>query len=327
MTTEKKGRIGIGNIISLAGLALLGFFTFMGALMLTSGNLGAAAGIAVATVIVMSLLLGAAVYCKKADTDFTRWKKVEIAALVVFVAAAVYPARYVMHFFDVMSHKEELQKAAAADADNLRGMFRSYEEAERSALAVTTTGLQNAFGEESDINVRDYYEAAAIKNYEDIESWMLNERRLLLGDTGAEGMAPYLTYKHNADSLIAEWAADVKVWDVMAVGRQSKVPGELAPAIADNLTKRSQSGKLPVIVYNDGVYELSNANQTVTISEPELVFEKSITTTGPLNVVNIIIYIVIIAMTAVQYMMTPRSEKTEIGDGQNIMEYDGVNRL
>lgn len=32
-------------------------------------------------------------------------------------------------------------------------------------------------------------------------------------------------------------------------------------------------------------------------------------------------------MTAVQYMMTPRSEKTEIGDGQNIMEYDGVNRL
>ncbi|MDE6756446.1 MAG: hypothetical protein K2J66_04810 [Muribaculaceae bacterium] len=327
MTKEKKGRIGIGNIISLAGLALLGFFTFMGALMLTSGNLGAAAGIAVATVIVMSLLLGAAVYCKKADTDFTRWKKVEIAALVVFVAAAVYPARYVMHFFDVMSHKEELQKAAAADADNLRGMFRSYEEAERSALAVTTTGLQNAFGEESDINVRDYYEAAAIKNYEDIESWMLNERRLLLGDTGAEGMAPYLTYKHNADSLIAEWAADVKVWDVMAVGRQSKVPGELAPAIADNLTKRSQSGKLPVIVYNDGVYELSNANQTVTIGEPELVFEKSITTTGPINVVNIIIYIVIIAMIAVQYMMTPRSEKTEIGDGQNIMEYDGVNRL
>lgn len=327
MTTEKKGRIGIGNIISLAGLALLGFFTFMGALMLTSGNLGAAAGIALATVIVMSLLLGAAVYCKKADTDFTRWKKVEIAALVVFVAAAVYPSRYVMHFFDVMSHKEELQKAAAADADNLRGMFRSYEEAERSALAVTTTGLQNAFGEESDINVRDYYEAAAIKNYEDIESWMLNERRLLLGDTGAEGMAPYLTYKHNADSLIAEWAADVKVWDVMAVGRQSKVPGELAPAIADNLTKRSQSGKLPVIVYNDGVYELSNANQTVTIGEPELVFEKSITTTGPLNVVNIIIYIVIIAMIAVQYMMTPRSEKTEIGDGQNIMEYDGVNRL
>lgn len=327
MTTEKKGRIGIGNIISLAGLALLGFFTFMGALMLTSGNLGAAAGIAVATVIVMSLLLGAAVYCKKADTDFTRWKKVEIAALVVFVAAAVYPARYVMHFFDVMSHKEELQKAAAADADNLRRMFRSYEEAERSALAVTTTGLQNAFGEESDINVKDYYEAATIKNYEDIESWMLNERRLLLGDTGAEGMAPYLSYKHNADSLITEWAADVKVWDVMAVGSQSKVPGELAPAIADNLTMRSQSGKLPVIVYNDGVYELSNANQTVTIGEPELVFEKSITTTGPLNVVNIIIYIVIIAMTSVQYMMTPRSEKTEIGDGQNIMEYDGVNRL
>lgn len=317
----------MGNIISLAGLALLGFFTFMGALMLTSGNLGAAAGIAVATVVVMSLLLGAAVYCKKADTDFTRWKKVEIAALVVFAAAAVYPARYVMHFFDVMSHKEELQKAAAADADNLRGMFRSYEEAERSALAVTMTGLQNAFGEESDINVRDYYEAAAIKNYEDIESWMLNERRLLLGDTGAEGMAPYLTYKHNADSLITEWAADVKVWDVMAVGRQSKVPGELAPAIADNLTLRSQSGKLPVIVYNDGVYELSNASQTVTIGEPELVFEKSITTTGPLNIANIIIYIVIIAMTAVQYMMTPRSEKTEIGDGQNIMEYDGVNRL
>lgn len=327
MATNRNTRVGLGNIISIAGLALLGFFTFMGALMLSSGNIGAAAGIAAGSVIVLSLLISAAVYCKKADTDFARWKKVEIAALVIFIAAAVFPARYVMHFFDIMSNKEELQKAAMADAESLRRMFRTYEEAERSALAVTTTGLQNAFEEECDINVNEYYSSAAIRNYEDIDTWILNERRLLLGDAGAEGTAPYLTYKHNADSLISEWAADVKVWDVMAIGRQSKVAEELSPAIAKDLTQRSQSGKLPVIIYNDGRYEMSNASQTVTVNEPALTFGKRITTTGPINAMNIIIYVIIVALIAVRYVMTPRSEKTEIGDGQNIMEYDGVNRL
>lgn len=306
---------------------MLGFFTFMGALMLTSGNIGAAAGIAVGSVIVLSLLIGAAVYCKKADADFSRWKKVEIAALVIFIAASVFPARYVMHFFDIMANKEELQKAAMADAESLRGMFRTYEEAERSALAVTTTGLQNAYGEECDLNVNEYYASAAISNYEDIDTWILNERRLLLGDAGAEGTAPYLTYKHNADSLITDWAADVKVWDVMAIGRQSKVAEELAPAIAKDLTARSNSGKLPVIIYNDGRYEISNASQTVTVNEPALTFGKRITTTGPINALNVIIYVIIVALIAVRYVMTPRSEKTEIGNGQNIMEYDGVNRL
>lgn len=327
MATNRNTRVGLGNIISIAGLALLGFFTFMGALMLSSGNIGAAAGIAAGSVIVLSLLISAAVYCKKADTDFARWKKVEIAALVIFIAAAVFPARYVMHFFDIMSNKEELQKAAMADAESLRRMFRIYEEAERSALAVTTTGLQNAFEEECDINVNEYYSSAAIRNYEDIDTWILNERRLLLGDAGAEGTAPYLTYKHNADSFISEWAADVKVWDVMAIGRQSKVAEELSPAIAKDLTQRSQSGKLPVIIYNDGRYEMSNASQTVTVNEPALTFGKRITTTGPINAMNIIIYVIIVALIAVRYVMTPRSEKTEIGDGQNIMEYDGVNRL
>lgn len=314
-------------MISLAGLALLGFFTFMGALMLTSGNIGAAIGIALASVVVLSLLLGAAVYCKGAETDFSRWRKVEIASLVVFIAAAAFPAKYVMHFFDILSSKEELQKAAMADAAGIRNLFKIYEDAERSAIAVTTTGLQNAFGEECDINVKEYYDAAAIRNYEDIDSWMLNERRMLLGDTGADGVAPYVTYKHNADSIVSDWLADVKAWDLMSIGRQSKVPGELVPAIAENLNMRSQSGKLPVIVYNDGIYLISNANQTVTVKEPELSFGKNITSAGGVSVTNLIIYVLIIALIAIRYLMTPRSEKTEIGDGQNIAEYEGVNKL
>lgn len=327
MSKNNSSRVGIGNVISLAGLALLGFFTFMGALMLTSGNIGTAIGIALAAVIVLSLLLAAAVHCKKAETDFSNWKKLEIAAIAVFIAAAVFPARYVMHFFDIMSNKEELQKTAMSDAASIRGLFKTYEDAERSAIAVTTTGLQNAFGEDCDLNVREYFDAAAIRNYEDIDSWMLNERRMLLGDTGADGVAPYITYKQNADSLVNEWLADVKAWDLMSIGRQSRIPGELAPAIAENLSERSQTGKLPVIVYTDGTYQISNANQTVTISTPELKFGKDITSVRGMDVLNLIIYILIIALIAVRYMMTPRSGKTEIGDGESIVGYDGVNRL
>lgn len=329
MSNNKSSRIGLGNIITLFGLALLGFFTFMGALMLTSGNMGAAIGIGLGAVVVLWLLLSAAIYSKKADTDFSKWRKIEIISIIVFLAAAIFPAKYVMHFFNIMEEKEQLQQASAADADALRNMFKAYENAEQSAIAVTTTGLQNAFQEDCDLNVREYYNAASIKNYEDIDSWMLNERRMLLGDTGADGIAPYTTYKNNVDSVITQWNGNIKAWDLMAIGRQSKVPGELAPDIVRDLNARSKAGKLPVINFNsdNGIYQIDNANQVVTINMPELKFEKMIAETGEIKVLNVLLYVVIIALIAMQYFLTPRSEKTEIGEGQSINNMEGVNRL
>ncbi|MBD5257907.1 MAG: hypothetical protein HDS52_04375 [Barnesiella sp.] len=327
MSQKSKSRIGIGNIVSIFGLSLLGFFTFMGALMLTAGNTGAAIAIAAASVVVMSLILAAAIYCKQVDTDFSRWKKLEIAALVALVIAACFPARYVMHFFDVMGNKEELQAAAVADAGGIRSMFRTYEDGELSALAVTNTGLQNALGEQCDLNVSDYLATASINNYDDIDAWILVERRMLLGDMGVDGGLPYTSYKHNVDSVVNEWMADVKSWDLLKIGRQSKLAGELAPAVASELTKRSALGKLPVIFYDENVYTVSNPNQTVTVSAPTLSFEQKLTHTQEFNVLYLLIYIIIIALIAVQYILTPRSEKTEIGEGQNISHIEGVNRL
>lgn len=327
MSKKSSSRIGIGNIITLAGLALLGFFTFMGALMLTAGNMGASIGIGLGAVIVISLLLAAAVHCKKVENDFARWKKLEIGALVVFFVAAVFPSRYVMHFFDVMSSKEEIQKVAVADAESLRGMFREYEKAEQSALSITTTGLQASIDSEKDPNVADYFAQAAINSPEDIDTWILQERQLLLGNTGATGVAPYRTYKQNSDSIINLWAGDVKSWDLMSIGLQSKVLGELAPAIAEYLSDLSERGKLPVIVDDEGIYVFEKKNQTININEPTLKFEKKISTTGDLKVVSLVLYLVIVVLLLVQYIMTPRSAKTAIGNGQIITDKDGVNRL
>lgn len=327
MAKNKSSRVGLGNILSLLGLALLGFFTFMGALMLTAGNMGASIGIALASVVVLSLILSAAVYCKKIDNDFARWRKLEIAAIVVFLIAAVFPARYVMHFFEVMSAKEELQQAAVTDAGNIRAMFNTYQDAELTALARTSTGLQNALGEPCDINVTDYLATASVNNYEDIDAWIMIERRMLLGDMGVDGGVPYVTYKHNVDSVVNEWLADVKSWDLMKIGRQSKLAGELAPAVAKELTERSAMAKLPVINFEETVYTISDGNQTVTISSPKLVFEEKLTTPAGLNILFLLVYLLIIALIALQYILTPRSEKTEIGEGQSITGFDGVNRL
>lgn len=327
MTRKSNSRIGLGNILSIFGLALLGFFTFMGALMLTAGNMGASIGIAVASVVVLSLILGAAVYCKKTDTDFARWRKLEIAAIVVFIIAAVFPARYVMHFFEVMASKEELQKAAVDDAANIRAMFKTYESDELSALARTADGLQNAFGENCDLNVLDYFKVNSINNYDDIDAWILVERRMLLGEMGADGRAPYITYKQNVDSVINEWIGDVKSWDLLKIGRQSKIAGELAPAVAKELNGRSATGQLPIVVYENGIYTITTDNQVSDIKEPSLIFEEKLTAPQAINVLFLLVYILIIALIALQYIMTPRSEKTEIGEGQNISGFDGVNRL
>lgn len=297
--------------------------------MLTGGNIGASLGIALGSVIVLSLLLSAAIYSKKADTDFSKWRIIEIASVVVLLGAAVFPARYAMHFVDIMTSKEELQKAAVEDAASIRGMFKKYEDGERAALTVTTTDLQNAFDQECDINVNQYFTDAAIKNYEDIDTWILNERRFLLGDVSVNNKLPYLNFKQNIDSVLNEWSTDIKSWDIMALGRQSKVGGEIVPVVVSELNELSKAAKLPVINLNSEtrLYEMVTPNQIVTLTAPELKFEKALTSSQGINALSLIIYIVNLALILVGYFLTPRSEKTEIGEGQNIFNEEGVNRL
>ena len=326
MSKNKKG-VTIINIVALIGFSLLAFFTFMGAMMFTSGNIGASAGIALGSVILLASALAAAIYCKKVDADFAKWKKIEITAIVLFFIIAIFPARYVMHFFDVMTQREELQKTADADAAKIRAMFSAYEDAERSALSITTTGLQNALGEPVDMATQAYMDEASIKTADDIESWMLQERNLLLGNRGADGATPYIIYHQNVDSIVGSWLNDVKAWDMLSVARQSRLPGELAPEIAESLTKRSHSGKLPVISFEDGVYVQKSANQTIDTTVPALEFEKRITYAGAINVLFLLLYIIIIMLIFLDYLMARRSEKTEIAQGGTIIDQEGVNRL
>lgn len=307
----------------MLGMALLAFFTFMGALMQTGGRLGMAIGIAVAAVALIWGILAAAIWCKRVDSDFSRWKKVEIIAVVCFFLAAVFPARYVMHFLDIMSSQDEICEAAVADKHAIMSLFDDYYAFENGAIANTTTSMQNAFGQPCDSHVKAFLSDSHINNFDDIESLMLLERGKLIGSNGPLNKADFLSYRQSVDSVLSVWTNDVKAWDLMTVATQAQLPTEVATTVADDLSERSALAKLPIFEFSKNQYVIKAENQTKSFDAPTLKFADRLSAADSINFLFLPVYIVIILLIFLDYIMARRSVKTDIGD-KTITNKDGV---
>lgn len=311
MSITKKGKITIVNIISILGLALLGFFTFMGAMFFSSGSTGTSVAIALGSVIVTALILSGAVYCKGVENHFDKWKKIEISLVIVFWIFAILPVRYVIHFFEVIAEKEELLKAADADINAINRLFNDYEAYERSAMGVTLAGLENALGQPSDDATGTYFKDAAIRSTDDIRSWMATQRGILTGSRGIDGFS-YTRFHENVDSVAGAWHNSIKSWDVMFIAVHAGDLVEIVPQIASSLSENSMRAKLPVIEFSDGIYTMSCPAQFRIFDAPSLLFGKNVNEFSGTNPIYYVIYLLIMGMIFLNYLLGYRSSKTDI---------------
>lgn len=326
MNTKSKGKVTIINIIALLGFAMLGFFSFMGAMFFSSGSIGTSIAIAAGAVIITSLLLSAAIYCKGVESNFNKWKKVEIVMVILFWAFAALPARYVIHCFETIAEKDNLQKTADADVASLDRMFDDYEIFERNAMAITQAGLENALGQPADQNVTEYFRSASINNSDDISAWMAIERGILTGDRGTDGFS-YIPYREKADSIINEWHDRIKAWDIMFVATHGADLVPISEQIAADLSENSQRGKLPVIEFVDGTYRMSRPTQFKTIVAPVLSLDKATDEFRGSDILYYIIYLAIMALIFLDYLMAYRSSRLDLRNVSQDNALSGGNRL
>jgi hypothetical protein len=308
---KKSSKITFINFVALLGFALLGFFTFMGAMYFSSGAIGASIAIAVASVVVLAVVLAGAIYCKGVEDNFDKWKKIEIALVVVFFLCAIFPARYVIHCFEVLSNKEELQKAADSDVASITKLFESYEAFEYSAMATTQAGLENAIGQPVDNATAKYFTDAAIDSDADITTWMTTQRGLLTGSRGVAEFS-YTRFKDNVDSIVGNWHTNIRAFDAMFVASHINDMTSLAQQVADQLTQNSARGKLPVIEFDNGRYVISTPSQTTAIKAPQFQSVKIVNQFSGSNPLFYIIYIIIVMLIFLDYIMAYRSQKLDL---------------
>ena len=103
---QQAGRITIANIIAIVGIVLLLVFSFLGRSYMSGGELGFDIVIAVAITGFTAFLLWFLIKAKGAENNIDKWKKAELAALVVYIIFAIPASLFggIMHFFVVNTY-------------------------------------------------------------------------------------------------------------------------------------------------------------------------------------------------------------------------------
>lgn len=121
----KNGKVTIANIIAIVGVVLLMVFTFIGHSFMSGGELGMDIVVSVAITAFIAFLVWFMIKAKGAENELAKWKKLEIATLVVYVVVAIPLSLYggIMQFFIVNDNKERVKECAKDDLDRIDQMF------------------------------------------------------------------------------------------------------------------------------------------------------------------------------------------------------------
>lgn len=315
---KRKSRITFINIVAIAGYALLGFATFMGAMFRSRGSIGVSLAIGLGSIILLSLIISGACYAKRVDNEFARWRKVEIALVALFWIVAIFPSMFSAHFVKVISSTSELSAAAQADAEKIGTLFSDYETFERNALSVTRIGLENALGQPCDEPLSAYYRSSSIADSEGIDSWIATQRGLLLGSEGVDGFS-YIDFRENVDSIVTEWLTAVEAPNFSFMATHSGDLDAIAPEVALQLTENSAHAKLPGVEFENGMYVARPLEQKQSFAAPVLGFSGMATSLSG-SVLGYAVSLLFLVLIFLDYVMTKRSNKIEIQSYEGLTE-------
>jgi len=167
MKDKKKDNLTVANIISCLGLVILFICTFLGRYYKTGGEMGGSIISALLITMLAAFFLWLMIKAKGAENQLEKWKKIEIAALILYLITVV-PLSYfgMKHFFVVNSQKEKIKRSADNDLAKIDNMFTEYEKL-KSEVSNIATQINNALdgkgnGKSLDKNLEDFLEKDSI---------------------------------------------------------------------------------------------------------------------------------------------------------------------
>lgn len=249
----KNGKVTIANIIAIVGVVLLMVFTFIGHSFMSGGELGMDIVVSVAITAFIAFLVWFMIKAKGAENELAKWKKLEIATLVVYVVVAIPLSLYggIMQFFIVNDNKERVKECAKDDLDRIDQMFLDYKEFEEQAIGRTSDGLSNAIkeGRRND-DLKEFMKTNHISASEEgVSAFKDLQMRLLVG-SGYERL--YTSFKEQRVKI----EQSIDSWSMMLIPTKAKQIPALAESAQQELNTLSNGAKLPVINNESGLYKI-----------------------------------------------------------------------
>lgn len=308
---QQIGRITIANIIALIGIVLLLVFSFLGRAYMSGGELGFDIVIAITITGFTAFLLWFLIKAKGAENNIEKWKKAELAALVVYIVFAIPASLFggIMHFFVVNDKKEEIKQFAKADLNIIDEMFTEYKNFESEALAITGTGLSNAkgAGQLCDEVLTSFMQECSIDTRESAKNYEQIQRNKLIGN----GFNSYYNSFCNARNEIEDAVSN---WSVMQIPYIAKQIEDLATSASKHLTDLSNEAKLPIIENSGSRFTITGYQaKDFSIDTSKFIFKKKLSSTSGFSMTALLIVLLIHFLILFNYIVAYRTDKIAVG--------------
>jgi len=309
MSNKKDGKVSIANILALIGLAAIGVVLFFGFMIKSEdGSPGVPILLTAIIVAALGLFLVFSIKAKSADNNPDKWKIVEWICLAAYIIVAAVSAPVFLHFFDVFSHKTELQNIAKSEIKAVDQIYESYtkqcKEARDNAVGQLENyydskrfGTKNAVVEVDDwINTRITDNGNVEFNKKNIDSWK-NTATLLYEE------ASFIDELKSVDSKIDNWD-----WmNLMVVAKKLKEIDTNAKGLVLNKvdSMKTNSGLFPVIT--EGTYVFNGYYKFNINDGPTPQFMQKLESTSVGSVLGFVLLFVFHFMILLNYLVTRRA--------------------
>lgn len=172
MSNKSKDSISIANILAVIGLVGLGVLSFFGLYFQSQdGSPTKPLIVAVAIAAGLAILLILSVKAKAANDNPDKWRIVEIICVLLYLTVAALCAKPFLHFFKVVSEKEQIQKEARAEIAAVEDLYSTYKTQTQDFMADAVEQFKN-FSKSSQGLVAgdplsDYYNNIIVGNVDD----------------------------------------------------------------------------------------------------------------------------------------------------------------
>jgi len=144
MANTGNGKISLANILALFGLACIGIGTFFGIVIKSSnGAFGEAIILTIALIAALGFFLFLGIKAKRAKDNPDKWRYVEWISIAIYIVIAlVFSAPFLRSFY-VISQSDEMLKKAREEVAAIKEMRSKYEDQQRKYLDDAVEQIKN----------------------------------------------------------------------------------------------------------------------------------------------------------------------------------------
>ena len=295
---EKSGKVTVANIVSVLGLMLLAFFTYIGHSYLSGGETGMDILIAALVTGAAALLLWWLIKAKGAENELSKWKKIEIGSLIAYILLIIPASIFfggIMHFFLVNDNKTAVKTSADQDLTLLTKLFSDYEANAKDAISRTRTGILPAVGTKQkwSADLTEFMNNNHINHSkESAESFINIQEKAVLG----------ANYKTQKEYFLAQKR--------IIIPTKAKLIEDLSTKIIGQLNSLRDNGKFPNIGYNanSGVFTLEGYHEIPEVKlTQELKFHNQLKSASGFSVTALLVVLGIHLLVLFNYIMAYRT--------------------